>query len=197
MNRLLILLAFISSAGFAQSRFELAPDASQIEWKGTYVLGGSHEGTLRPVSGSVLVSPEGGITKGEFTIDMNSIKSTDQQNADAKDLDDHLKSEDFFSTARFPLAFFSITGITATPDPGKTGQYSIVGLLSIKGMTNQITFPASIITNDKITTVKADIIVNRTKWDIVYRSASFFETLKDGVISDNFEVSIDLTLLKK
>ncbi|MCE9538759.1 MAG: hypothetical protein K8R85_06030 [Bacteroidetes bacterium] len=38
----------------------------------------------------------------------------------------------------------------------------------------------------------AKIIINRTKFDIKYGSASFFESIGDKAISDDFELNVNL-----
>jgi len=46
--------------------------------------------------------------------------------------------------------------------------------------------------DDKTIVVIAKIIVNRTKFDIKYGSASFFDKIGDKAISDEFEINLDL-----
>ena len=61
-------------------------------------------------------------------IDANSINTNNEQR------DGHLKSPDFFDTANFPKITFSATKITGTPS-----ELTIVGDLTIRGVTKSVT----------------------------------------------------------
>lgn len=67
------------------------------------------------------------------TVDVNSIETTNPK------LDEHLKSEDFFSAAKFPTATFKATKITVT---GKTTG-TITGDLTLHGVTKPVTLDAT------------------------------------------------------
>ena len=126
---------------------------------------------------------------------MNSITCTDLTDKTYNDkLIGHLKSDDFFGTAKHPTAKFEITKVTL-----KEGvNYDVTGKLTIKGITNEITFPALIKQTEtaaKIVTV-ATIKVNRTKFDIKYGSASFFESIGDKAINDEFDLTISVIASK-
>ena len=193
MKNILILLFFISLSGFSQNRYALDTLKKQIMWHG-YAVGGGHEGTLNLLSGSLTVEKQK-ITGGDFVIDMQSLKGTDQKSEQGnKDLSDHLKSDDFFSAALFPTARFSIVQVKSLNDPESADRFSVSGSLTIKGITQPITFPASIKIDPEQVKVMADITINRTHWNIRHSSKSFFTDLKEGVISDDIMISIDLRL---
>ena len=46
--------------------------------------------------------------------------------------------------------------------------------------------------DDKVIVAVAKILVNRTKFDIKYGSASFFESIGDKAINDEFELDVNL-----
>ena len=75
---------------------------------------------------------------------------------------------------------------------GEKDQYTIKGNLTIKGITNEVEFPATIQTVGNQLTAKAKILVDRTKFDIKFRSGNFFENLGDKAIEDNFELNVEL-----
>ena len=103
-------------------------------------------------------------------------------------LETHLKSDNFFSTEKFPKTTF----VTSNIESKGGDQYIVKGTLTIKGITNEIEFPATIqISNDQLS-AKAKILVDRTKFDIKFRSGNFFENLGDKVIEDNFELNVEL-----
>ena len=114
----------------------------------------------------------------ELTLDTNSIFTG------IKDRDSHLKSEDFFGTEKFPTAGLVFKTI-ATKDKNN---YTVTADLTIKGITNTVTFDINI--NGKVATTK--LIVNRAKYDIKYGSGSFFENLGDKTIYDEFELDVTL-----
>ncbi|MBL7890424.1 MAG: YceI family protein, partial [Bacteroidia bacterium] len=74
--------------------------------------------------------------------------------------------------------------------------YDVTGKLTIKGITNEITFPAVITMNEKAVVTVAKITVNRTKFDIKYGSASFFEGIGDKAIYDDFELAVNVVAKK-
>lgn len=103
------------------TNWELNPKQSRLTWMGKPIVGSGHEGTIQLISGSLATSSSGQIIKGELGVDMTTIKNTDMKPDDGgKDLEDHLKNDDFFSVAKFPRASFSI--LKVVPDAtDKTG----------------------------------------------------------------------------
>lgn len=164
---------------------------SKLLWMGKPIVGSGHEGTIQLISGTVVTSTSGQIMQGELVVDMNTIKNTDMKPDDGgKDLEEHLKNDDFFSVTKFPRANFSILKVA---DANKTsGQLKITGLLTIKGITNQVEFVATTTSSKENIQVKGELIIDRTKWDVNYQSKSIFKSLKDGVISDEIKLTIDL-----
>ena len=106
----------------------------------------------------------------------------------------HLKSDDFFSVEKNPVATFTITKIapySAKKDEAAT--HYVTGNLTIKGITHEISFPAEITFSDDLMTAKAAFAIDRTKWNVRFRSGSFFENLGDKMIYD--DIKFDLTLV--
>jgi polyisoprenoid-binding protein YceI len=68
--------------------------------------------------------------------------------------------------------------------------------LTIKGITQEITFPAIVLINANEVVVNADIMVNRAKFDVRYGSNSFFEGLGDKAIADEFNVKVRVVAKK-
>lgn len=172
----------------------LSISESRLQWIGKPLVGGGHEGTIKFISGSITTAASGLITQGEFVLDMNTIKNVDiKPESSAKDLEDHLKSEDFFAVAKYPRANFSILKVVPEPTTSDAQRVRVTGLLSIKGITNQIAFPATINRDKESVNVKAELTIDRTKWDIIYNSKTFFSTMKDGLISDEIKILLDLS----
>jgi len=182
--------SFIFSKEIA-SVYKVDTAQSSVKWIGKKVTG-EHTGNVT-VSGGSLSTTKNAITAGTVEIDLSTITSTDitDPTSNAK-LIGHLKSADFFNVASFPKATLVITSSKLK----SAGVYDVTGNLTIKGITQPITFPATIQTTaDKINATAA-ITIDRTKYDIKYRSASFFSDLGDKAIDNNFVLNVKLVANK-
>jgi polyisoprenoid-binding protein YceI len=195
MIRYLFLFLFSSITVFSQSKYTISPAKNQIKWLGSSSLGGNgHDGFVNVNSGIVWVSITHQIIKGNFEIDMNTIKSMDEKSKD-KGLDEHLKSNDFFAVSKFPKAFFMIE--QAKISIVQPNQYMINGTLIMKGISNKIIFPAEIILDGNNIKVKADFWINRQLWGITYDSPSLFSFAKEAAIANEIKLSLDLIFEKQ
>lgn len=167
--------------------FQVDKVNSKLTWTARKVTG-QHTGNISVNKGSL--SLDNNVLKsGSFELDTRTITNTDLTDpaANAK-LIGHLKSDDFFAVEKHPAAGFVITSVT----PKGGNDYDIAGKLTIKGITNDINFPATITVDKGKLTAKANLKVDRTKYDIKFRSKSFFENLGDKVIYDDFDLDIAL-----
>lgn len=175
--------------------YALQVPQSMINWKATYVVGGGHEGTLKPESGDLAIDTSGKWVGGYFVVDMNTISSTDLKEAGERgSLEKHLKDDDFFAVQKYPKAYFTLTG--AFPTVG-VNTLTISGNLTIKNVTHNITFPVTLETVGNQLTVRASLKIDRTKWGVNYQSGSVFSNLKDDVISDELPLTLHLVFKKK
>lgn len=167
-----------------------------IKWLGKK-LTGEHYGTIATSAGELYVT-DNALSGGKFKLDMNSITVLDITDPDKNaDLTDHLKSDDFFAAANHPEGMFEITGVealTAQDDMGNT--HLISGNLTLKGIVQGIRFPAYIQLNEENIQAKAEFNIDRTLWDIRYRSGKFFPELGDKVINDQIGISFDIKATK-
>ena len=168
----------------AEEKKEVKTEESTVTWK-AYKVTGSHTGTVDLEKGFMMFD-DNKLTGGEFTVNMSSLVSTDLEgNPENKGkLEGHLNSEDFFDTKRHPTADLVFTEVKST---GKNS-YEVTGDLTIKGTTKPVTFDVSIYGNKATATVKVD----RTAYDIKFRSGNFFENLGDKTIYDEFDLVVDL-----
>ena len=192
----LALTALVPALAFAKAdkakveTFKLDSEASKVVWEGSKIAG-KHFGTLKFKSGSLVIK-QGKLAGGEFEVDMNSLVVEDIKNpGDNGKLVGHLKSDDFFSTAKHGVSNFKITKVEAEKD----GAYKITGDLTIKGIKKSISFPATINRDSGLVKANAKVAVDRTGFDIKYRSGKFFPELGDKVIKDEF--SLDLNIVAK
>lgn len=166
--------------------------ASTFNWLGKKVTG-EHNGTIGIQAGSLTVNA-GKLQGGEFTIDMKSMKNTDLTDAgyNAK-LIGHLSSPDFFDVANYPTANLKITKATAKSG----GNYDLTGALTINGVTQPIIFPAVVsIDKNGTATATAKFDIDRTKFGSKYGSKSFFASIGDKMIYDNFTVDVKIVAAK-
>ncbi len=171
--------------------FTVDTQHSSIEWLAKKVTG-QHNGTIKLASGQLVVNGDA-IKNGAFSIDMNSIACSDLQGDYNQKLIGHLKSDDFFSVEKNPTSKFEITKITSAG----ADRVNITGNLTIKGITQPLTFPATVKKQgDAIVAVAKGVKVDRTKYDIKYGSKSFFASIGDKAIEDEFELAINLVAKK-
>ena len=182
----------ITSAFYkAPVKFTVDSNATTIDWLAKKVTG-QHNGKVKVTSGELILDGVN-VKGGEFIIDLTAMTIEDLQGSSNEKLLGHLKSDDFFSVAKFPAAKFILS--SATIKSGKT--YTVKGKLTIKGITNDIEFPADIVFSGKTMTATSKIKVDRTKYDIKYRSNNFFENLGDKAIYDDFELDLNLVATAK
>lgn len=188
------VVAMIIATGFVQagpgreeSTFTVDTQNSKLVWVGKKVTG-EHTGTV-PVSGGTLVWAGNKLKGGSFDIDVKSLTVTDLTDPEynAK-LVGHLKNDDFFAVDKFPKANFVISSVT----PKGGDSYEIAGKLTIKGITNEVKFPAVVKADKGRLTAQAKIAVDRTKYNIKFRSSNFFENLGDKAIENDFRLDVNL-----
>jgi polyisoprenoid-binding protein YceI len=191
LSKVLLSFAFLifSLSGFAKD-YSVIPASGTLEWEAKKVTG-QHVGTIAFGEGTLQVDKKK-ITGGKVAVDMNSLVNTDG-NGPNKNLIGHLKSDDFFSVAKFPQATLEVKNVTA-----KSGNlYHFTADLTIKGITAPVEFDAEVnLTSDQLTAT-GTMVVNRTKYDIKYRSASFFSDLGDKMIYDDFTLKFKLVAVNK
>ena len=178
-----ILSVFILLVGFAQAQNKKVDVAkSSIQWIGKKVTG-EHSGTINFQEGMLIFKGKK-VAGGNFTVDMTSINTTDLTGEWKAKLDGHLKADDFFGTDKFKTATLKFTKIA---DKGN-GVYGVTADLTIKGITKPINFDLNV----KGNSASANLVVDRSKYDIKYGSKSFFEGLGDKTIYDDFELKVNL-----
>jgi polyisoprenoid-binding protein YceI len=190
MKLLLSVLALTLPAMAHAETFKVDAKTSKVTWEGRK-LGGSHHGTLQVKSGS-LIATKGMLSGGEILIDMTTLKDEDLEDKEMNGkLVNHLKSEDFFSIEKNPTSTLKITKVEMTG-----GKAQISGDLTIKGITKPISFPAEVSVDQKHLTAKGSFEVDRTMYDIKFRSLKFFSNIGDKVIKDQFKIGFDLHAAK-
>ena len=178
---LFLALVVVLSSFTAMTKKDVNISESTINWTGHKVTG-QHEGTIQLQEGQLHFDGKT-LVGGNFVMDMTTINTTDLEGEWKGKLDGHLKSDDFFGVANHKTATLKFTKVT-----GKGSNYKVDADLTIKGITNPISFNLEVLDGTAVTKLKID----RTKYNIKYGSASFFDGLKDKAISNEFDLKVSL-----
>ncbi len=123
-------------------------EGSQIQWHGRHYKDADyvHSGTVNVTEGSIVVE-NNNVVGGEFVFDMNQILEPGTDTTKQWTLEGHFKMPDFFNTASFPTATFSIASVA---------DGNVTGTLSSIGVDQEITFPANITVDEAGVSVDAN-----------------------------------------
>ncbi|WP_428225590.1 YceI family protein [Flavobacterium sp.] len=180
-----IALALVVALGTlnatAQTSKKVDAAKSKVLWLAKKV-GGQHNGDIKLKEG-VLIFTGKELKGGNFTVDMTTINTLDLQGEWKGKLDGHLKNDDFFAVDKFP----SSTLVFKKIGKKSANTYTVEADLTIKGITNPITF--DMVANKGV--ANATLMIDRTKYDVKYASKTF-GALADKAIDDEFELKVQL-----
>ncbi|TDE42113.1 YceI family protein [Flavobacterium rhamnosiphilum] len=179
----LALVVVLSTLSVTAQTKKIDASKSTINWTGKKVTG-QHEGAINLKDGALVFKGKK-LIGGTFNVDMNSIVVTDLKAGQGKEkLEGHLKADDFFGTDKFATATLVFKKlVTKAPNV-----YTVTGDLTIKGITKPVTFDLT----TTATTASTNVKIDRTKYDIKYGSGSFFESLGNKAINDDFDLAVAL-----
>lgn len=173
---LIIALLFVSTVSFAQDIKTVDLEESVVNWTG-YKVGGAHEGTMNFQSGELLFLNDG-LTSGSFVIDVTTLNVTDLKGGGKAKLEGHLKSSDYFDVETYSTSELTFSDVTKNED----GSYSINGDLTIKGITEPVSFDF-LVAEDSASAI---VSINRKVYGITPG------TLKDKAIKDKFDIAVTI-----
>lgn len=165
-----------------------------VYWTGKKATGGSHNGTIKASEGELLVN-QGHLLSGRITLDMNSIAVADiQDGGERRDLESHLKDQDFFDVAHFPKGVFEFEEVLPSND--SVFNWVIHGRLTMKGKSNTINIPVRMTINgDVLAAESPTFMINRTQWGVNFRSGAL-GTAKDQLIEDSVPLALKIKAKK-
>jgi hypothetical protein len=164
-------------------KFNVLGAESNIEWIGKKVTG-AHNGTIAVKTGELTLI-DGNLTGGKFIADTTSITVLNVPDAALHaQLLAHLASADFFSSEKYPEAILNISSVWGN---------HLEGDLTIKGITHPVDFDAVINVNGQLLTATAKLMIDRTKYEMKFRSGNFFTNLGDTLIYNDFELHVTIT----
>lgn len=178
---LVVAFATVSVSVSAQTK-KIDAAKSSINWLGKKVTG-QHNGTVNFKEGALVFKGKK-VAGGNFTVDMTSLTATDLQGEYQGKLNGHLKADDFFGTEKFPTAKLAFKKVAVK----SANVFTVTADLTIKGITKPVTFDLTTTANSAST----KFMVDRTKYDIKYGSGTFFTSIGDKAIADEFELEVSL-----
>lgn len=130
INKLIVLLFLLSTTIFAQTKWNFDNSHSEIGFSVTHMLITETDGYFKNYSGSVVAKNDDfQDTEIKFEAKTSSIFTDNEKR------DKHLASPDFFDAEKFPTLTFASKSFKKVD--GKN--YKLVGNLTIKGVTKEIT----------------------------------------------------------
>jgi polyisoprenoid-binding protein YceI len=146
----------------AQSKFDFV--ASKITK--------SHDGAFKQYGGTATV------VGSELHSVMVEVETASVEADDPK-LTGHIKTADFLDVEKFPKATFKSSSIVAKPAPGAT--HEVTGELTLHGVTQVITFPATVNVAPAAVTASGQISIDRQKFAVTYPGMPD-DLIKDTVV---------------
>lgn len=176
-----------------QGVYNVVIDETELSWIGKELSTKIHTGTLNLSNGLIQVDNDKTIA-GNVTINMSTINVTDLQGRAKEMLEGHLRSADFFEVENFPEATLSFKSKSFNK---LKNQINFEGELTIKDISNPILFNATLLESSPYLKAKAILSFDRSKYNVRFRSGSFFENLGDKLILDDIDVNITLVTRKQ
>ena len=129
---------------------------------------------------------------------MKTLKATDIKDDESRGkFVGHMTSDDFFGVATYPTSTFKIVSVTPIKGAAKDADNATVaGDMTIKGVTQRITFPAKVGVKDGVAAAAGKVTIDRTKFGLKYGSKSFFESIGDKAIYDTFDLTFNVIAKK-
>ena len=181
-NLLIIFFLLINFELFSQD-YGIDLERSKIKWTGKEITTSSHYGTLKFVDGEINIQQE--TVTGKVIVDMESLSVDDLTGGSKARLEGHLRSDDFFSVSNHKSSTIEVKSSKRNGN-----EFDVDGVLTIKGISHPINFILSV--DDKVATSK--LTFDRSKYDVRFRSGTFFENLGDKLILDDIELEVELYL---
>jgi len=190
--RYLLIAALIATPLFAQTAPEtwtVDKGHSSATFKVRHMMA-NVTGQFREFDGTINIDRANPAKSSvEFTINAASI---DTGNANR---DEHLRSADFFDTAKYPAITFKSTSVAAK----SANEFAVTGDLTMHGVTKRVTLPVAFLGFGKTARgekagFEIETVVNRKDYGIVWN-----KTLDEGglLLGEDVKVTINLEVDRK
>jgi len=175
--------------------YSTVKEGSGLKWRASHLGGtGARFGKTKLKVAKVLLN-DNKVTNAKFIVDLSSLTVDNFNDAEQKgQLEEHLKSADFFNIEKYPTARFELTKVEEVK-----GDYNskITGNLTILETTKSISFSANIaVLENSVAINSEDFSVNRQDWKLSYHSEGDAGVPKDYLIADNIGFTINVAVAK-
>jgi polyisoprenoid-binding protein YceI len=161
----------------------IEPGTSKIDFVGSKKVGGSHNGGFKAFHGTAeLVPGKPELKSIAVDIDTPSIFADDPK------LTEHLKNKDFFEVDKYPTAKFVTTEIKPGGEKGAT--HTLVGNLTLHGVTKSITIPATLKVELSSMSLTSEFALNKDDFGMTFAGPG-------GVIRPDVVIKLDVKAAKK
>ena len=198
MKYILIVVMFFTAL---EGRFLIDKENSTFEWIGRKVSG-EHNGDIKISSADLSVYKKTDDTffiSGYMSIDMNTISNIDIQDVGTRAyLVEHLKDDDFFNVINHPYSYIKIVDCIPLSNLNNNMNYNYLlkAEITIKGISKAIEFPILVeelgINKNEISAI-GTIDIDRTDFGIKYKSKSYFPSIGDKFIYDDFTINFKIS----
>lgn len=171
--------------------------ASRMEWAGRNA-NSRHTGTVNIAKGGIDITDR--TITGAVDIDMNTIHNINLEGDELQPvLEAHLRSDDFFFTKLFPKAVFTIKEAKSMEPAWLTAlNYHVHGELNLRGVSAELEFDATVAPLENGAFVlEAHFDIDRTRWNVIYGSARFFEHLGMHKVFDLISFQICVVIARE
>jgi len=187
----LVLGLAATSAAQAQERaWSVDPAHSRVDFSARHLMITKVPGYFREFSGTVVADADGRLQGVEGTVQVRSLDTGVAKR------DEHLRSPDFFDAERFPTISFKSNAVKF-----KDGEVTVVGDLTIKGVTRKVTFKGEYLGKRVANFGRGE--ESRAGYDFSGRInrkefGLAFDMLAEGtaVVSDLIDISLALEIVK-
>ena len=186
-----VTAVLLFATGISAAEWGIDKAHSSIGFSVRHMVVSKTRGEFKDFTGKVQFDKDN-LAKGtaQFTIQAASI------NTDEPERDKHLKSSDFLDVEQFP----TITFVSKKVIPGKGNDFSLVGDLTIKGITKEVTFDCEFsgIVDDPWGNTRAgfsaETTINRKDFNVKWS-----KKLDNGglVVGNDVDISLEIELIKK
>ncbi len=184
--REVVLGSEVTAAPAVTREFSVDAGHSEVGFEIPFLYG-KVRGSFDEVRGAILLGPSSSVA---VVIGAASLRTGSAHR------DEHLKSDDFFDAARYPVISFSGRMVT-----GAGGKASVTGPLTMHGITKQVTIPFTMTlgpTDDPhgITVVgfEATLMLARRDFGILGGSAhnDWFDKLRSATMGDSARITLEV-----
>jgi polyisoprenoid-binding protein YceI len=132
LKRLLAATVVLSLAtGVSAAEWKIDRSHSSVNFQVSHLVISKVNGNFQEFEGTITFDGENfREASTDWTVQTASISTDDEKR------DNHLRSDDFFNAEKYP----SLTFVSTEVIPGEGNQFKIVGDLTIRGITKQVTF---------------------------------------------------------